>query len=301
MNNLDLVDNTGVTDFLIDGLTYDEAVRHGAVLLKSSETPVLDARILLMEAAKVDAADLISRAATKIEPIIAAKYKTMLLRRLKAEPVAYIVGYKGFWREHYLVTPDVLIPRADSECIIETVLALRSPEECHNFSIVDAGTGSGCLLGSLLGMYPDARGVGIDRSPKAILVAKRNMAALNLTNRTQIVEGNWFDSVCGPIDIIVSNPPYIPEADYRKLCADIRDYEPESALVSKRRGQADYTVIFQQASSIIASRGLIVVEIGDGHEEFLWLLAQEQFPNGKVCVHKDLNNRPRAISVDLQS
>lgn len=280
-------------------ITYEQLLRHGANKLEQFETPMLDARILLMDAAKVDEADLIVNAGALVTSDLEQKFEALLARRLQYEPIAYIVGYKDFWRERYRVTTDVLIPRADSECLIEAVLSLRPPEQYQDITIADAGTGSGCLLGALLGMYRRARGIGIDKSAQAINIATSNIDALGLTDRARFVRGHWFESLEGPIDVIVTNPPYIREDDYGGLAKEITRYEPVSALTSGIDGRGDYREIFFQCGKVIAPDGVIVVEIGDGHATFLYELAKEIFPDTRICIHNDLNACPRALSIDF--
>ncbi len=279
-------------------------LRRGADRLVNSPTPMLDARLLLMAAANIDEAQLITSIRSVADHETLSAYDAMIERRLAHEPVAYILGYKEFWKQCYRVSPDVLVPRADSECLIESALEHRpidlnkSPKRDLPKKILDLGTGSGCLLGSLLGEYPHAFGVGVDVSQQATLIAAHNMQAHGLERRAQIIQGKWFDAVQGQFDIIISNPPYIPESDWDRLSADIRDYEPIGALISDREGRADYQHIFKQCKNHLQQDGLLIVEIGDGQANYLYELALQHFSKPAISLKRDLAGQNRAIVID---
>jgi release factor glutamine methyltransferase len=157
------------------------------------------------------------------------QFGVLVKRRLTREPIAYIVGYKEFWSLEIAVSAAVLIPRPDSETIVEQVLD-RFPSSSAPLKILDLGTGSGCLLAALLKEYPKASGLGIDASDKALAVAARNMAYHDLVDRAELRVGNWMENVAGSWDVIVSNPPYIPSQDIAALDPDVRNFEPVGAL-----------------------------------------------------------------------
>jgi release factor glutamine methyltransferase len=156
-------------------------------------------------------------------------FETYVKRRLRHEPVAYIRGYKEFWSLEFAVEPGVLIPRPATETIIEQVFDAY-PDIGAPLNSLDLGTGSGCLLTALLKEYPNARGVGIDESDKALTVAARNIADNGVQSRAEVKHGNWMENLEGGWDVIVSNPPYIPTGDIAALDPDVRDYEPVGAL-----------------------------------------------------------------------
>jgi release factor glutamine methyltransferase len=156
-------------------------------------------------------------------------FQSYVKRRIAREPVAYIIGYKEFWSLEFSVAPGVLIPRPDTETVIQEVFDRFSGNSAP-LRILDLGTGSGCLLVALLKEYPRATGVGIDESEQALAIAARNIAAHGLEDRAELRRGNWLDGLDGEWDVIVSNPPYIPSADIAGLEPDVRDYEPRGAL-----------------------------------------------------------------------
>lgn len=157
------------------------------------------------------------------------QFEALVKRRLAREPLAYITGEKEFWSLALEVGPGVLIPRPETETIVEQVLA-HFPSMSAPLKILDLGTGSGCLLAALLKEFPNATGLGIDESDKALAIAGRNLARHGLETRGAVRRGNWMDGLAGDWDVIVSNPPYIPTADIAGLEPEVRDYEPVGAL-----------------------------------------------------------------------
>lgn len=153
----------------------------------------------------------------------------LVARRVKAEPVAQILGQKEFWKQPFFVTRDVLTPRADSETMIETLLRLR-PDMQASLRMLDLGTGSGCLILSALGEYPNATGLALDASDAALAIAAKNAAALGLGSRCSMQRSHWCEHASGTFDVVLSNPPYIPTRDIDGLDADVRGFEPHSAL-----------------------------------------------------------------------
>lgn len=155
-------------------------------------------------------------------------FESFVKRRIAREPVAYIIGYKEFWSLEFEVAPGVLIPRPDTETVVSEVLDRYGSSA--PLKILDLGTGSGCLLVTLLKEYPNATGLGIDESEQALAIAGRNIARHGLEGRANLRHGNWLDGLDENWDVIVSNPPYIPTADIAGLDPDVRDYEPFGAL-----------------------------------------------------------------------
>lgn len=158
-----------------------------------------------------------------------AALAALVARRVKAEPVAQILGQKEFWKQPFFVTRDVLTPRADSETMIETLLRLR-PDTNARLRMLDLGTGSGCLILSALGEYPNASGLALDASDAALAIAAKNAAALELDSRCSMQRSHWCEKADGTFDVVLSNPPYIPTRDIDGLDADVRGFEPHSAL-----------------------------------------------------------------------
>jgi protein-(glutamine-N5) methyltransferase, release factor-specific len=218
-------------------------------------------------------------------------FESFIKRRLAHEPVAYIVGYKEFWSLEFIVEPGVLIPRPATETIIEQVFD-RYPDIGAPLKILDLGTGSGCLLTALLKEYPNARGLGIDESEKALSVAARNIERNGVQARAELKRGNWMENLDGGWDVIVSNPPYIPTGDIAGLDPDVRDYEPLGALDGGPDGLDAVRALAAGFRRLL--KGTAFVEIGIGQAES----AQILMADAGLSVHhiaSDLAGIPRVV------
>jgi release factor glutamine methyltransferase len=193
-------------------------------------------------------------------------FDAFIARREKREPVAYILGRKEFWSLDFEVTPAVLIPRPDSETVIET--ALQERKATPPTRILDLGTGSGCLLVALLTEWPTATGVGVDISPDALAVAKRNAERLGVADRTSFVVADFANLALGErFDLVVANPPYIAESEHAHLDPDVRDHEPRLALTSGRDGLRDIERIARALHDLMTDESLALIEIGHDQGE----------------------------------
>ncbi len=215
----------------------------------------------------------------------------MLERRLEDEPVAYIIGEAEFYGRRFAVTPDVLIPRGDSEAVIAAALdAAPAPSR-----ILDLGTGSGCLLLTMLAECPGARGWGLDRSAEALMVADANAAALQLKERVRFLKVDWnqpgWAERLGAFDLILANPPYV-EAE-AELDASVRDFEPAGALFAGADGLDAYRCLIPQLPHLLADQGVAVVEIG--HRQAAAVTAIAARAGFSVTVLQDLAGRDRAL------
>ena len=229
----------------------------------AGDTAALEARVLAAHAWGMTPETLVlyaneARAAEALTPLVQ--------RRLQHEPISQIIGKKDFWRDTFIVTPDVLTPRADSETILETLLRAR-PAKDAALRMVDLGTGTGCLLLSALREYPNATGVAVDASEKALAVAQQNAAALALASRVEFLCSNWCSNLTGAFDVVISNPPYIPLSHKPTLDADVRDYEPHSALFAGEDGLDDYRSILQQIAPHMNAGALLLFEVGMGQAD----------------------------------
>ena len=182
--------------------------------------------------------------------------------------MAYILGEREFWGLPFKVTPAVLVPRPDSETVIEAVLALK-PDRRRAWRLLDLGVGSGCLLLTLLREYPQATGVGLDASPGALAVAGENAAALGVADRTSLVAGDWrlpgwLEAVGGPFDLVVANPPYVESGAIDGLMPEVARFEPRLALDGGADGLDAYRAIAAAGPKLITSGGLLIVEVGEG-------------------------------------
>ena len=194
--------------------------------------------------------------------------RALTARRVRREPMAYILGEREFWGLTFKVTPAVLVPRPDSETLIEAVHELL-PERGQRLSILDLGVGSGCLLLTLLREYPESTGVGMDASAEALAVARGNADSLGVAGRTKLVESDWrrpdwLERLPRPFDIVVSNPPYIAAATIDRLMPEVAQFEPRLALDGGPDGLAAYRTIASAAPKLITRGGWLVVEAGEG-------------------------------------
>lgn len=221
----------------------------------------LDARLLVAHALGWSVADLIRAGDRLPTPAEAAAIAAAVDRRAAREPLAYITGRREFRSLPFRVTPATLIPRPDSETVIETALRLcRWPAPL----ILDLGTGSGCLLLALLHALPAARGIGVDLSEAALRVARDNAAALGLADRAGLVGGDWAEAIGGRFDLIVCNPPYVAAGDHARLAPEITAHEPALALVAGADGLDAFRLLLPALPALLAPRGLALVEIGCG-------------------------------------
>jgi len=219
----------------------------------------LDARLLWEYAAKVQASALV--APDRGRRVLL--FESLVRRRLAHEPVAYIVGCKEFWSLDIAVGPGALIPRPDSETLIETLLETFA-DRLAPLSILDMGTGSACLLVAALSEYRNAHGVGIDESEDALVWARRNISRHRMEARATLIQTGWLEEASPGFDVLLCNPPYIPTADLETLDADVRLYEPHSALDGGADGMTAYRDLGPRIGGLLNPRGRVFLEIGRG-------------------------------------
>jgi release factor glutamine methyltransferase len=277
-------------------MTVAQARRTAADRLRGRgfATPDLDARLLVGHALGLDHTALAVASARELTQAEAERLDAVLIRRLAHEPVARIRGSKEFWSLPLAVTPDVLVPRPETETVVEAALALVKRDRA--LRIADIGTGSGAILLALLSELSNARGVGTDRSERALAVARRNANDLGLADRAAFVVCHFADAIAGACDLVVANPPYIPSDHIETLAPDVRDYDPRLALDGGRDGLAAYRAIAGDAARVLAPGGWLVVEIGIGQAQAVAaLLAQ-----AGLAVHyeprRDLAGLPRVVT-----
>ena len=265
------------------------ALRDAAKQLEGiSDTARLDAELLMADALGMSRSQMLLKGADLEAP---AKFAESLERRAKHEPVAYILGHQEFYGREFLVTQDVLIPRADSETIIETALAHCPPDG----RILDLGTGSGALLLTLLAELPQSTGTAIDESLAAVSVAAANAAKLGVADRAHVIHGDWtldgWADALGTFDLIVANPPYVETTS--ALDRSVADYEPAKALYAGPDGLDDYRILTPQLRDLLAPEGLAVLEIGHEQGRFVAEIAHQA--GFETELHHDLAHRPRAL------
>lgn len=223
-----------------------------------------DARILLSCATDVRMSELISGTAAGLDQKSAALFSEFILRRSRREPVSRILGTRSFWKYDFLISPAVLDPRPDSETIIEAAVSLMNDRVSHGLQIVDFGVGSGALLCSLLGEFPNASGLGIDLSPDACAIAQANLAKLGFSGRGQIKCGGWESVTPGGYNLIVSNPPYIEHDAIGSLDEEVRRWDPELALDGGPDGLTAYRDLAPVIAASLAPDGFGLLELGAG-------------------------------------
>lgn len=256
----------------------------------------LEARLLLQYALGLDETGLLREARCRLDKAQIATVEALVARRMEREPLAQILGSRDFWRDRFFVSRDVLTPRPDSETLIEAMLAHRH-ERDRAYRVLDAGTGSGCLLLSLLREYPRATGLGIDRSEAALHIARRNAHALGLDTRADFLCADWMQTLQNTYDMIISNPPYITVSQMAALEPEVRDYEPHMALSGGDDGLYCYRRILAEASHNLTREGLMVLELGDGQAEAVGLLAKQAGFQLVEC-RPDLAGIARAIVLE---
>jgi release factor glutamine methyltransferase len=227
-----------------------------------------EARLLLAHATGFSIEQLIARGRDEAPDGVAAALRSLTARRVTREPMAYILGEREFWGLPFKVSPAVLVPRPDSETVIEGVLGLM-PDRDRAWRILDLGVGSGCLLLTLLREFPQARGVGLDASEEALAVARDNAEALDVSGRARLVAGDWrqagwAEGLHGPFDLVVSNPPYIGSGTIPELMPEVARFEPRLALDGGRDGLDAYRLIAAAGPKLVTVGGHLVVEIGEG-------------------------------------
>ncbi len=227
-------------------------------------SPDLDARLLAAHALEIDPSGLLQDG--PVPPDAAARAEALLARRLAGEPVARILGEKEFWSLPFRLSAETLVPRPDTETLVEEVLTLL-PDRTAPLRLLDLGTGSGAILAALLTEYPSAFGVGLDRSAGAAATARDNLARLGLAARSRVLVGDWAEAVRGPFDLVVSNPPYIPSGHIDGLEVDVRAHDPRAALDGGADGLTAYAAIARALPGLLAPGGVCVLELGIGQEE----------------------------------
>jgi release factor glutamine methyltransferase len=279
-----------VTD-RIDVLLADatETLRRGGVADAAA-----DARILLCAATGLGRLDLLTRSDAAVSGADAGRFRAWIARRAKREPVSRILARREFRSLDFEVSSDTLDPRPDSETLVELALdMLASGPDAPR--ILDLGTGTGCLLLSLLDEIPAATGVGTDISPGACAVARRNADRLGFAGRARFFEGNWAEPVDGTFDLVVSNPPYIAAAEKSSLEPEVAAFDPETALFGGDDGLDAYREIAAAGASLLAPGGTLVLEIGHRQEAAV----SDLFRNAgyrQVARRDDLGGRPRSLA-----
>lgn len=256
------------------------------------ETPALDARLLVQGALDYDAGQLALAHDEALSHAAAMRLADYAAQRLKHKPVSRIFGSRGFYGRDFIINERVLDPRPDSETLIEVALA-HLPDGAAA-RLLDLGTGSGCLLLTLLAERPALTGMGADVSAQALDVARANAAALGLADRADFIESDWLKNITGTYEMIVSNPPYLGPGEIEWLARDVADYDPHLALYGGSDGLDPYRHLCRNAAAFLVQDGWLVFEIGALQARAVRGFMQEAgFSN--IAVQQDLAGRDRVV------
>jgi len=276
-------------------MTIEQQLESATAALASAglPTPRLDAEVLLASFLKKDRVWLFVHSGRRLSPSEAEEFRRWVVRRQQGEPVAYLVGHKEFWSLDFAVDSRVLIPRPDTEVLVEEVLNVLTLHRTVQPEILDLGTGSGALAVALASELPEARITATDISPAALAVAAGNADRHLLTGRIEFLQGDLFAPVKGHFDVIASNPPYIAADEYAQLPMGVRNFEPREALLAGEEGMDFYAKIIPQAASFLKPGGSLLLEIGDGQQQLVEDLLSRSGLYREVAFRKDYAGRWR--------
>ncbi|WP_245479752.1 peptide chain release factor N(5)-glutamine methyltransferase [Hansschlegelia zhihuaiae] len=246
-------------------MTRSDVLRKAALRLAEAglPTPELEARALAQEALGLSPTQLLADGGAEVSLLRSAQLDAFLDRRLSGEPVDRILGCREFWGLGFALSPETLSPRPDTETVVEAALAEIGDAD-GAISVLDLGTGSGCLLLALLSELPNAWGLGVDLSPGAANTARENAESLGLAGRARFAAGHWAAAVATRFDLLVSNPPYIATDDIAALDVEVRAHDPRRALDGGTDGLDAYRAILREAPRLLAPGGAAVLELGAG-------------------------------------
>lgn len=266
--------------------------------LAGVEGPRRDARFLMGEVLGLSTAEMVAHPERPLSAAEAAAVEAAVARRARREPVSRILGEREFRGLRFALTADTLDPRPDSEVVVET--ALRLLEGVAAPRVLDLGTGTGCLLLAVLAERADAMGTGLDAAAGAVAAAAANAEALGLAARARFVRGDWRQAgwtaaLGAPFDLVIANPPYIPDADIADLEPEVREFEPRLALAGGADGLAPYRVLVPALAELLAPRGGVVFEVGIGQADAVaGMLAAAGMTD--VAASADLGGVARAVT-----
>ncbi len=265
-------------------------------LIQQSSLDRIDVEVLLCHVLQRSREYLFAHADEGLTERQQIQFTELVARREQGEPIAYLVGHKEFWSLDFCVTPDVLIPRPETELIVETVLQHYPYEKM--IKLVDLGTGSGAIALAIGSERPNWQLTAVDKSAAALNLAKKNAAALAITN-VELIESDWCDKLTGQYDVVVSNPPYIDQADPHLQQGDVQ-FEPNMALVAEKNGLQAIMVIAEQAKTYLKPQGLLVFEHGyQQATEVQNILQRKGYQHIKTL--KDLNGNHRVTLATIKT
>ena len=275
-------------------MNITEAIHKGYKFLKKNniESALLDSEILLSKIIKKSKKFIILNPNKNLKKNSFIEFNNLIRQRSDGKPIAYLTGTKDFWKYEFYITEDVLIPRPDTELIVEEVLKFSKHKT--KLSILDIGAGSGCILISILKERKDFRGVGIDLSKKCIDLCKKNALKLNISNKVKFFKSNVDNFSYGKYDLIISNPPYIKKLDLKYLEKDIKNFEPKLALDGGLDGISEIRKVISKSSELVKKNGKLILEIAfDQKKDVKKILKNEGFYINSTI--RDLAGNDRCI------
>jgi len=272
--------------------TIRQVIREASARLRAvTDVPRLEAEVLLSHVLNVSRTALLAHSERLLTADQLSNYQTLIRRRASGYPLPYLTGGVEFYGLGFEVTPEVMIPRPETETLVDLALARRPA------TIVDVGTGCGCIAVSLAVHLPQATIYAIEISPAALAVARRNVERHGVAARVRLMVGDVLTPRPGPVDLIVSNPPYVSRGEWASLPASVRDHEPRLAFDGGPDGLNIIRRLLAQAPGVLRPGGGLLIEIGADQGEAASHLARAFFPGATVRVHPDLAGRDRVLEV----
>ena len=273
-------------------MNIDIAIRQATLLLKKFDikSPLLDSEILMSKAIQKDRKFIILNQNYKINKTSLNLFKSLIKQRSLGKPISYLTKKKFFWNHEFIIDKDVLIPRPDTELIVEETLKLMKNR--NNIKILEIGSGSGCIILSILNERKDFTGIGIDISKKCVDLSKKNTLKIGLKNNIKFLKSNVDNFNYGKYDLIISNPPYINQCDLKYLEKDVINFEPKLALNGGQDGLSEIRKVIKKSSDLIKIKGKLILEIGfDQKESVKKLLTKKGFYINKIIKDLAMNDR----------
>ena len=280
-------------------MNISNLLANGSKILKSNDikTHVLDSELILSDILKSQREKLIINSNQSVSEKVINNFNKLILRRTKKEPIAYILKKREFWSKDFFVNQNTLIPRPETELLCEQLIKIFKGK---SINFLDIGTGTGCILLTILSEISEAKGIGLDISKKAIDVAKRNSKNLNLTSRAKFFTRSLEEIYGYKFDLVVSNPPYIKSIDLKNLQEDVRKFEPKIALDGGKEGLDVIKKVIYKSKTILKKLGLLALEIGYGqHYKVSQILKKQGFK--EELLIRDYRNNVRCIVARLKN